>query len=127
MCFTGLKMQTQTELTPDGIIVSRYLGDQTGETVKESYNQLMPLVAQLQAEQRPVLILIDMSRTGKQNASARMAAQETLRTIPFKKMAAFGSSVYLKHITLFILNLLGMSDKFGFFDTEEEAMKWLKQ
>ena len=118
-------MPNTIELQPDGTLLSIYEPVQTYETIHAVTLQSEPLIDAVRAKGKPVLILIDISQVRSQDIGARKAALEGIVALHFNKMAIFGASLLIKHVALFIIQVTGKADIVKYFDTKEEALRWL--
>ena len=73
--------------------------------------------------------LLDLSGAGKVTSEARkMIAEKVYQDPDLEKIASFGLSSFARVVNSFMLKATGVSgDKVRVFDTEENALKWLKE
>lgn len=109
----------------DDIIHQIYEGDQDGPVIGDMVAQTEPLVEQLQAAHKPVLILADASKIGATSLHARQAAGRMLTGLPYQKLAVFGAHTRIKYIAQMVILASGKSRKVKLFDTETQAKAWL--
>ena len=120
-------MTNKVYLGEDGIIHLEYIGDQNLETIKEDDKRLQELAGMMSKKIKPINILCDASRIGKQNASARKAAFDVVNNLHYNKIALFGLAPFLKSVTNFVIKASGRFSKVKVFNTEEEAERWLRE
>lgn len=104
-----------------------YIGDQTRETVAALNAETDALVAELQAQHKPVLILSEFTNIGSHTQGARDETRKVLGTRYFDRVAAFGVPTGLQIIGRLLLALTGTRDRVKIFDTREEAEVWLHE
>lgn len=78
------------------------------------------------AEETPgkAKVIVDFRRAARPTPKTRKIITNTLKAGFFKKIAIWGTSIFIKTITEFIISASGV--KFvKFFDTEKKAIKWL--
>ncbi len=119
-------MANTIELQSDGILMSVYQPVQTYEAIHDVTLETQKLIEKVRAEGKPVLILIDIRQVTTQDIGARKAALEGITNLRFDKMAVFGATLFIKHVTKFILQMSGKSDFIRYFETQDEAVRWLK-
>ncbi|MDX2138496.1 MAG: STAS/SEC14 domain-containing protein [Chloroflexota bacterium] len=96
-------------------------------SLKESQEIEALLIPILDRAERPLYLLIDMSRMEVPSPDILRASNSTGFIHPnVKKMALFGSSAVVRSIINFIVRLAA-SDRVQFFATEQEAMDYLNQ
>lgn len=119
-------MQNQFYVEKDtDIIVSVYEGTQTEQSINEIAQAVVPTIKELRAAGRPVRLLIDSSRVTKQDSGARRAALQGINTLDYDKMAIFGAPLLIKHVVQFLLKVSNRIDQVQYFDTEEQARRWI--
>jgi hypothetical protein len=87
-------------------------------------NKLTPYLESA-TETEPLLLLSDVSRLGKVSVKARSALAGLSGDPRLGKNAILGSSRYQRVLATFIDKAVGR-DNIRFFDTEAEALAWLK-
>ncbi len=120
-------MANQVFLGDDGFIHNLHVGDQTGKTVSTMVKQLAVLTEQLRANERPVLALIDLTKLGKHDAAARQAAADGIKNLSYDRAAAFSDDQLTRYVVNLVVRAAGRGDRFRYFDTEAEAVAFLKQ
>lgn len=111
----------------EDIIHEVYVGDQDHETVAALNEATDKFTAELQAKQKPVLILTDMTDVGDQTQGARDAVKAVLGTRYFDRVAAFGVPSRLQIVGRILLTLTGTGNRVKIFDSREEAEAWLRE
>ncbi len=113
-------------LGADDIIYQEYVGDQNRETVALVVEQAMMSIDTLRQKQKPVYMLVDISRIGRLDTGARSAAFEGIGKLDIDKLALCGATLFLQHVATLILSLSPKKDKVKMFDTNDEAKLWLE-
>ncbi len=119
-------MPNRVYLSKSGFIYNQHVGDQTGETVTRMTEKLAVLTKQLKDEKRPVFALIDLTKLGKQDTTARRAAAEGLRTLKYDRAAIYSSDPILRYVVSLVIRASGQTSKVKFFGSRKEAMAFLK-
>lgn len=114
-------------LGPDGLIHNNYIGDQTGVTVKQTEQELQHLTQKVRAKNKPVLIIVDISKIDKIQLSARHAGHHLIRNLDFDKAAIYGNHVRFKGIVEAVILASGCVFKVKLFESEVQARLWLTQ
>jgi len=110
----------------DGFIRATIIGSHEKESAKNIINELNK---QLKKMGENGLVLIDMTKTGRPTYEARKlhANNIKLHSDLFKKAALYGASALNKVMANFIIKASGKGKKVKYFNTKDEAIKWLKQ
>jgi hypothetical protein len=117
-------MPYELSMGDDGILQVTFIGDLTDKDAK-AYREEIKSFFEATTEAKPLLFLIDSSRMDKMSAKFRKTGVEILRDSRMGKTAGVGGSRYVRVLTSFIMKATGR-DVFRFFDSEEEALAWLK-
>jgi len=112
-------------LDPRGFIYQVYLGNQNYESVNQARLSTLPLISQLRAQNKPVLILADIREVKSIDAGSRIAGLEVFKNLDFDRYAVFVGSVYLKFVVKFVVSMSGRKEQVGIFDKETEAVDFL--
>lgn len=120
-------MKNTVFINKDYLIETVYRGDQTYDTLIEMGNRSAPLLEELRKKNKPLHILIDLSRIGKSNYGSRKGALEVVKKLPFHKMAIYGSNLYIKTLATYMAIATGKKSTMKYFDTKEAAVEWLKK
>lgn len=115
--------RNQVRLTDDNIIEVTLVGNQTDETFKSVYYEAEPLIEELVAKQKPVLIIIDMTRETGYSLSSDKAAMEILESVNYTKLAMFNPPH--RKVVEGIVMAIGKSDSTKVFSDRVEALAWL--
>jgi hypothetical protein len=93
---------------------------QAGEMIKAQHEKLA-------SENRPTLILIDVSQSGDVSYETRLEGFKSLNEVTSfaDKIAVFGSNRVLKYIINFIIKAAGKTERVRVFETKPEAENWL--
>lgn len=108
-----------------GVIYVKYHGNQTYDTIVETQESHLAAVKKLETANRPVLILVDATDVGSQDAGARRAGAKMLSLYNFKKMAVVTKSIFIKYLGKFFLGALKTKGQVSYFENEEKALAWL--
>ena len=119
------QMNNSVNLTSEGLILVTLVGDQTQQTIEDSATQCQRFAAQLQAEHKPVLGLVDFTHEKKFSTGANKATLDAMSAINYDRVALFGTSKVLTEVTKLIIQALGKADQTKVFATREEAVAWL--
>jgi UDP-N-acetylmuramyl pentapeptide synthase len=104
-----------------------YEGDQTSETVNNVVDETLKIISILKKQNKPVKIINDLSKLGGSSMGARKTSAETLEKVKYDKVALFGANLFMKYLAILIIKASGMGEKVKYFDTREEAEKWLAE
>jgi hypothetical protein len=122
-------MDTETkntvELSPDGYIEAIIRGDQSYLSFDLLKGKVGKLVEDLQFQKKPILGLIDLTEMKKFNSGSNKAAFEILETVPYQKIAIFGSNSTITAVTSLVLQAIGKSDRSKIFKDKPSALAWL--
>lgn len=74
-------------------------------------------------------VLIDLRKTERSTSGARRVYVDTIKAEPelFEKLALFGTSAMNGVMADFIMTGSGRKDKVRCFESEEDALRWLKE
>jgi hypothetical protein len=109
----------------EDVLVNKYVGDQTPESIRQVRTRSQEYINALHGAGKSGIVLVDLSQMGRTSAAARREAVETLRSTQFDKVALYGASLYMKHLSQLIVMAAGQGHRVRYFDTEDEARKWL--
>jgi hypothetical protein len=117
-------MAHELQMGDDSILRMALIGNVSGEDMEALLKDIQPFFEAV-TEAEPLCLLVDSSRSGKTSATARKAYVELNRDHRLKKSAVLGANRYSRVLGSFILKATGR-DNVRFFDSEEEAIAWLK-
>ena len=122
-------MANQVHPDPSGYIRQTYIGDQDVMTISQTIKQTMVIVRQWQVDRPgdPLNFLIDMSKIGSQNLSARRAGSKALKSLPYNKIAIFGLNSFMTHVANLVITSAGKHARVKQFSNEAAAAAWLKK
>jgi hypothetical protein len=109
----------------DGLIHNIYINDQNAATVSEVEKELIILSKKLRDQQKPVLILTEMTHVGKISLSARTKGLSVIRNLDFDKVALLGKSNLEKEIVSSVIIASGKTYCMKYFVDKEKALEWL--
>jgi len=109
----------------DGIIRCVLMGfheKKDAEVVIEKVNKLSK-------ERRKARVLIDLNNTEESTSGARRVYIDTIKAEPeiIEKLAFLGSSAKNRVMANFIITGSGRENEARYFESEEEALEWLKE
>jgi hypothetical protein len=113
-------------LDKKGIICEFYDGDQDGASVQDMIAQTLPHVEALMAKKKPVNILVDVHAMGHMSLFGRQAAGKALKEWPYRRIAVYGASTYLRQLANLLLLATRKGNKVRLFPNEAAARKWLE-
>jgi hypothetical protein len=101
------------------------LEEQPGQenAMQEIMDKILKLAREVQGR---VMVIIDFRKASNPTAKTRKIVAEALKSGPFEKVAIWGTSIFIKTVAKFIISVAGV-DFVRFFDSEAEAIKWLKE
>jgi hypothetical protein len=118
-------MARKISMGDDGILRMELIGDIDKGDMEAYVKDVTPFL-EAATEAEPLLVLTDSSRSGKLSSGARKLSAEVNRDPRMGKTAVIGEGRrYFRVMAGFILKATGR-DNIRFFDTEEEALTWLK-
>lgn len=109
-----------------GFIRVIFEGDLNYDSVERVTQQLEPLISAFHQQNKPALVLIDITKVGKQDSGARKAGQEGLKRLKYDKFAICGGDFFVRNIAGILVKGIGKTDTVKFFKTQDEAIGWLK-
>src|SRR5690242_10319902 len=77
-------------INPGGIIEQHSIGNINEELMAEATDLINKCAVKLRKQKKPVLILIGLSELGKSDMAAHKAAIKGVKSLRFKRMAAYG-------------------------------------
>lgn len=119
-------MANQVYIDEHGFIREVYEGDQTKATALAIVHKTEQFIRELQIQNKPIFIIVDARLAGRSDIASRGIGAKIVREWPYKKIAIFGANRFLKAIVHLILNTVARQMPVRLFDTEEEAVAWLK-
>ncbi|MFQ5615532.1 MAG: STAS/SEC14 domain-containing protein [Anaerolineales bacterium] len=117
-------MAHELRMDADGILRLALIGNMKQEDVDAYVKDLAPF-RETATETEPLFFIIDTSRLGKASSAARKAFGELAKDPRIGKSALVGVSRYVRVLAGFLAKAAGR-DNIQFFDSEEEALAWLK-
>lgn len=120
-------MVNTVSITKNGIILEIFEGDQSYDTVQQTTDKLSEKIEEVKKKGKEAKVLIDLTGIGSTNAGSRKASVGALRNLDYDKIALFGGSNYVRHLSNFVIKASGRSKKAKVFKEKKEAMKWLEK
>lgn len=109
-----------------GIIRNNYRGDQNYQTVMAVGEQTIELAEQLKQDQRPVLILVDVTQIGRTGGGTQQASREIFTRLKYDRIAVFGGNAYMAATLKAVTAVLKLGN-IRHIKTEPQALKWLNE
>jgi hypothetical protein len=118
--------RVETFISPAGFLEQKYIGPQTGPSVKNGVKKLDVQSKKIISQNKDVLMLINLDDVTTTNRAAHLEAVKAMRYLQYKKTAIYGPvrlQVLLNTLTL----VAGMQKKIRVFSNRIEAIKWLRE
>lgn len=119
-------MANRVFINPEGYVEVTIIGDQTGQSFRQSSAEAEPLIHQLRQASKPVLGLVDLTQKGKYTPESNKAAMQLLEDMDYDRIAMFGAEYVLKEVTELIILAMGRKDTTKLFGKREDAVAWLQ-
>ena len=108
----------------DEIIHGKIYGVHTKSDAESAIEKTNVILAKSEKK----LVIIDMRQTKRATLDARKTHLANMKDpLMFKKMALFGADKKNRFIANFFIRVTDLNPKMKYFETEEEALKWLKE
>ena len=121
-------MNNKVFINKSELIEQMYVGDQTGDSVDQTLvKRTNPLIAQLKQRRKRILVLINLTKIGTPNASARLVAVNALKQLEYEKIAVYTDNLYIKYVAGFVIKASGRFNDVRTFDDRRNAIKWLNE
>lgn len=117
-------MSNSIDISEDHVIHITYDGDQTVDTAKDLHQRVSTSVEQLHKQGFTAHILVDVSKLGAHDVATQTETIESIRSLPFERMAIIGANPYTKHIGNFIIRASGKSDLMQYVDSTKDVEHW---
>lgn len=111
-------------LAADGIIELTQTGYQTAATAWQFDKQIQEIMTKLHKKKKLALLLVDIGGVTGHDPEAREHAKERLQG-DYDAMAVCGMNVTMRLIVTWLMRVTGNDPRIKFFDTKDEARKWL--
>lgn len=118
-------MANNVYLGEDGIIYDIPSGIQDEATVADVIEKIEKIMHELQAQNKPMLLLVDGRSIGKTDSKARKIGSRTFLEWPYKKMAVFGANKFFSSVLNLMLLATNHRHDVRLFNTQKEAKAWL--
>jgi hypothetical protein len=95
--------------------------------MNEDVEDMIEGIVQISKKGEQAMVIIDLKKTKTSTSSARRIIVESIKADPeiYHKLALLGSSAKNKVLANFIIRASGRGDKVRYFESEEEALRWL--
>jgi hypothetical protein len=117
-------MPYNIEMGTDGILQMAFVGDVDTEDIDEVMAELEAYM-ETATETEPLCVLSNVSQAGKLSASARKGLASMGMDPRMGRNAIVGVNRYQRVMASFVIKASGHDD-LRFFDSEAEALTWLK-
>jgi hypothetical protein len=108
-----------------GFLHSTFTGDIDMESINEFVDNVAPYITTAEA---PLHFVVDAQNEGRWSLSARREFTSMFDEEPrYGKVAIVNASRFTRVAATFMMKATGRDDSVRFFDTEAEAMTWLKE
>lgn len=110
-------------INKEGFVEVILIGNQSEETFKHSYYEVLPLIDKLRAAKKPMYGLIDMSQQTGYSLASDKAALEILESMDYDKLAM--CNVSHRSVTQGIIQAIGRDHNTKIFNSRTDALAWL--
>jgi hypothetical protein len=117
-------MTYELMLGEDGILRATFIGN-TDKEEAEAYHKDMVQFLELSSEEKPLHLIVYVDRAGKFSAEARKSFSRLNEDPRMGNIAYLGANRFVRVITGFVLKASGRHNM-RFFDSETQAVTWLK-
>jgi hypothetical protein len=117
-------MAHKLEMCDDGILRLAFIGDQDEKDMEAFQQDFAPFLEAV-TEEEPLRIFTDSSQSGKFTSAARKTFLTLNRNPKIGRTAILGASRYTRVLAGLVLKAT-RRDNIRFFDSETEALAWLK-
>jgi hypothetical protein len=109
------------------IVRSYVIGDHDEKLAMEYEKEIRKLVAGLQAKGAgKINSIFDATRVGNASSKARKIYADWIKEGKNRKVAIFGAGLVQRTVANFIFAFANKKNTVKFFETEKEALEWLK-
>jgi hypothetical protein len=119
-------MAHELKMGDDGIIRGALMGN-IGEADMVVFVKDVKRHLEANTSGKPISILQDAQRVGKFSLAARRQLTELADDPRLGRLAIINSTNFDRVIATFMMNVAGRMNDLSFFDTEAEAIAWLKE
>ena len=119
------RMSNKVYMGDNGFIYVEYIGDQNATTLEQTIQKVDKVINEVKSQNKPALVVCDISKVTKHDAGARKVGSEALNTLHYDKFAICGGNFFLRSIASILVKATGKSNV-SVFKTQEEAVRWLK-
>lgn len=124
-------MSSALDDKPNGVFLNEhdimelhFYGSQSLEKVKQMMAEEDAILAKLQREGKPLMILGNAELMGKMTAEGRKIAVEYVKSYNFKKIAVYGGSTFIMTVAALVIRALRRKD-IRIFKSRKAALQWL--
>lgn len=109
-----------------GIIECQVDGNQTLESVTVMGEEIKKLLGELKTQQRPLLILDDITKIGQVDAAGRSAVIQLVKSLEYDRLVMLGNNGLIRLGANLIFRASGRSQKTKYFIDRAQAISWLQ-
>lgn len=120
-------MSNRVYINSDNIIEIEVIGDQTVASVELMGRQIDRLITQMKAVGKPCLLLDNLLQIGRVKPDARRMVVELAKRLDYDRAAMLGQGGMMRFGANLMLRATGKAYKLRYFDSREDAVKWLLQ
>jgi hypothetical protein len=123
-----MKSNNRVYIDENDFIHCVWEGDQTVENIQAFGVEIFRLIAQLEGEHKPIRVLNEIDKVGKETPATRKAIVNGIKKSPAETRAAFVTNkILMRAAANFITLMSGRKAYTSFFATVPEAMAFLKR
>lgn len=111
----------------DFYIELSYVGDQSGETVREMLDHALRMADKVWGEGYPHFVLVDLNRLGKSTHSSRAASLNGLKRLSFAAVAVVSRRLFFRQLASLVIRASGRGSRVKVFSTKKTALSWLRE
>ncbi len=118
------RKKAKINLNKDGILV--YIEQVPALSEEDAIENKEKVLAIAKDMKKPKRLLLDLTDIEMPTSRARKHLAEMTKKTNWDKLGIFGVNIAIRTMAKFILSAAGLKN-FKFFDTRDEALKWLKE
>ncbi len=120
------RMGNKVYVNSDEVIEIEVIGDQNVASVELMGREINTLITQMKAVGKPCLLLDNLLQIGKVGPEARRKVVELAERLDYDRAAMLGQGGVMRFGANLMLRATGKTYKIQYFDSREQAIKWLK-
>lgn len=118
-------VENSAEMRPDGILVIRYVGPQTKQSLLDLGVVTERLARPRREKRLPVLVLVDASKITRIDWQAREVASDLLGQDDVERVVILGVPSYLRIPAKMLVQASGRANHVRFMTDEAAAIRWI--